>query len=126
MPMPPKISIAEWEVMNVVWAHYPITAPEVFAALPAGNEWAQKTVNTFLARLVEKGALTFTRQGKTNLYRPARTREECVANEGDSFLQRVFQGAAGDLMLHFCERAELSTEEIRDLEQLLKAKKGRK
>ena len=124
--MSPKISIAEWEVMNVVWARNPITAPEVLAALPAGNEWAQKTVNTFLTRLVEKGVLTAGKQGKTNLYRPILTREECVTSEGASFLQRVFQGAAGDLVLHFCERAKLTPDEIRDLEQLLRNKKGRK
>lgn len=124
--MPPKISSAEWEVMNVVWEKHPITAPEVLAALPAGTEWAQKTVNTFLARLVEKDVLVVAKQGKNNLYRPARTREECVASEGDSFLQRVFRGAAGELMLHFCERAELSPDQIRELEQLLKAKRGRK
>jgi predicted transcriptional regulator len=53
-------------------------------------------------------------------------REKCVQTEGDSFLRRVFQGATGDLVLHFCERADLTAEEIRELEQLLKAKKPRK
>ena len=124
--MPPKISAAEWEVMNVLWERAPRTAPEVMAALPPGTEWAQKTVNTFLARLVEKGAVTATKQGKANLYRPALTREKCVASEGESFLERVFRGAAGDLVLHFCERAELSADEIRELETLLKSKKGRR
>lgn len=112
--------------MNVLWTRGPLTAPEVMAALPPGTEWAQKTVNTFLARLVEKGAVSATRQGKANLYRPELTREECVATEGDSFLERVFRGAAGDLVLHFCERADLTPDEIRELEALLKSKKGRR
>ncbi|MFT3829671.1 MAG: BlaI/MecI/CopY family transcriptional regulator [Opitutaceae bacterium] len=124
--MPPRISASEWEIMNVLWTRGPLTAPEVMAALPPGTEWAQKTVNTFLARLVEKGAVSATRQGKANLYRPELTREDCVASEGDSFLERVFRGAAGDLVLHFCERADLSPDEIRELEALLKAKKGRR
>ena len=54
--MPPKISSAEWEVMSVVWDKAPVTATEVFEALPPGHGWKQKTVNTFLTRLVEKGA----------------------------------------------------------------------
>lgn len=124
--MTPKISASEWEVMNVLWARQPLTAPEVMAALPPETKWAQKTVNTFLARLVEKGAVTATRQGKANLYSPALTREECVASEGESFLERVFRGAAGSLVLHFCEHAELSASEIRELEAVLKAKKGRR
>ncbi len=124
--MPPRISASEWEIMNVLWTRSPLTAPEVMIALPPGTEWAQKTVNTFLARLVEKGAVSATRQGKANLYRPELTREECVANEGASFLERVFRGAAGDLVLHFCERADLTPDEIRELEALLKSKKGRR
>ena len=91
--MPPKISSAEWEVMNVVWAHHPATAPEVFAALPAGNEWAQKTVNTFLTRLVEKGVLKATKEANVNVYAPLLRREQCVAQESRHFMQRVFQGA---------------------------------
>lgn len=122
----PRISSAEWEVMNVVWSKHPIAASEVFAALPAEREWKLKTVNTFLARLVEKGVLGVEREGKANVYRPLLKREECVEAEGDSFLQRVFQGAAGSLVVHFCERADLSRDEIAELEAILKAKKGRR
>lgn len=121
--MPPKISTAEWEVMNVVWSRHPITASEVFDTLPAGHGWAQKTVNTFLTRLVDKGVLGVTREGKANSYTPRVKREACVTAESESFLNRVFQGAAGPLVLHFAERAEMSREEIAELEQLLKAKK---
>src|SRR5579885_2383938 len=68
--MVPKISAAEWEVMNVVWAQHPVTAAQVYAGLPATTEWKQKTVNTFLARLVEKKVLSVTKQGNVNLYAP--------------------------------------------------------
>jgi BlaI family transcriptional regulator, penicillinase repressor len=124
--MPPKISSAEWEVMNVVWSRHPLTAAEVFASLPQGHGWKQKTVNTFLTRLADKGVLAVTREGKINIYAPLLKREACVASEGASFLQRVFQGASGSLVMHFCERADLTPEEIRELEEILKAKKGRK
>ena len=124
--MIPRISAAEWEVMNVVWARHPVTAAQVYAGLPDGTGWKQKTVNTFLARLADKKVLSVTKQGNVNLYAPRLRREECVASAGDSFLQKVFKGAAGSLVLHFCERAELSPEEIRKLEQLLRSKKTRK
>jgi len=124
--MSPKISNAEWDVMSVVWAKAPLTATEVFDALPAGHGWKQKTVNTFLTRLVDKGVLNVDKKEKAFVYMARMAREKCVQTEGDSFLRRVFQGATGDLVLHFCERADLTAEEIRELEQLLKAKKPRK
>jgi BlaI family penicillinase repressor len=122
--MSPKISSAEWEVMNVVWERGALTASEVFAALPNENEWKQKTVNTFLTRLVEKGVLKVTKDGNVNVYAPKLRRDQCVANESENFLQRVFQGAAGPLLVHFCENAELSDADIRELEKVLKRKKN--
>lgn len=124
--MPPKISSSEWDVMSVVWDRAPLTAAEVHEALPKGHGWKPKTVNTFLARLVEKGVLAVDRRERAFVYTARVPRERCVQQESASFLQRVFRGATGDLVLHFCERADLSAEEIRELEQLLKSKKARK
>lgn len=112
--------------MTVIWAQAPLTATEVFDALPAGHGWKQKTVNTFLTRLVDKGVLTADKKEKAFVYSARVPREKCVQQEGESFLRRVFQGATGDLVLHFCAKADLTAEEICELEQLLKSKKAKK
>jgi BlaI family penicillinase repressor len=121
--MSPRISESEWEVMNVIWAHQAMTAVEVFEGLPRGHGWRPKTVNTFLTRLVGKGILNAKKEGRAFLYSARRSRDECVRAEGASFVDRVFQGAAGDLVLHFCKEAKLSEEDIQELEELLKAKR---
>jgi BlaI family penicillinase repressor len=123
MPAPIKISPAEWDVLNVLWERAPAASADIFAALAGGRNWHPKTVNTFLTRLVEKGVLRVRREGKSNIYSPAKTREQCIRAESDSFLRRVFRGATGPMLLHFVERAELSPDEIRELERLLKQKK---
>jgi len=124
--MKPKISSAEWEVMNVMWSRKQATASEVFAALPNSKEWKQKTVNTFLTRLVAKGVLNVSKDNHVNLYSPALRRQDCVREESRHFLQRVFQGAAGPLLVHFCGEAKLTPDEIAELETLLRKMKGRK
>lgn len=124
--MAPKISSAEWDVMSVVWEKAPVTATDVFEALPPGHGWKQKTVNTFLTRLVDKGVLKVDRREKAFVYTARVPREKCVQSESESFLQRVFRGATGDLVKHFCARADLTSEEIRELEQLLKSKRAGK
>lgn len=124
--MAPKISDSEWEVMDALWAKSPLTSAEVFAALPGGHGWHQKTVNTFLTRLVAKGVVRVTKEGNVNLYAARLRREECVAREGRGFLERVFRGAAGPMLLHFAERADLTPDEIAELEKLLKKKKAKK
>ena len=121
--MPIKISAAEWEVLNVLWDHAPATAAEVFTALGEDQEWHPKTVNTFLTRLVGKGILKVKRDGKANVYVPLKSRQQCVSAESETFLNRVFRGAFGPMLLHFVEQADLSPEEIRELERVLKQKK---
>jgi BlaI family penicillinase repressor len=121
--MIPKISSSEWEVMNVVWANAPLTAVEVFQGLPLGHGWKQKTVNTFLARLVEKRILSVDRTGRAFVYSARVSRKECVQAEGVSFLEKVFRGATSDLVLHFCEHGTLTTEEIHELERLLASRR---
>jgi len=124
--MIPRISSAEWDVMNAVWLNSQPTAAQVHASLPPGRRWKQKTVNTFLARLAAKKVLKVTKRGNMNIYSPLLSREECVTSEGDSFLRRVFQGATGPLLLHFCERTELSGDDIKKLKQILRVKGRRR
>ncbi|WP_438480940.1 BlaI/MecI/CopY family transcriptional regulator [Oleiharenicola lentus] len=122
--MPPKISSAEWEVMSVLWEQSPLAATEVFAGLPGDHGWKPKTVNTFLARLADKGALKVVKRDGVNVFAPRVRREDCIASESDDFLQRVFRGAAGPLLLHFCQQEKLSEAEIAELQKLLRQKKG--
>jgi BlaI family penicillinase repressor len=67
-----------------------------------------------------------TKDGAVNVYSAKVRREDCVTREGRGFLERVFRGAAGPMLLHFCEQADLTADEIRELETLLKKKKAKK
>lgn len=117
--MKARISSAEWEVLNALWGREPMSASEVAAALGDDNAWHPKTVLTFLSRLVAKGVLEVRRGGRPHVYACLLTREECVLEESDSFLKRVFRGATGPLLAHFVEHSELSDREIEELQRLL-------
>lgn len=115
----PRISAAEWQVLEPLWDHAPATAAEIYAALGTRSGWHFKTVNTFLSRLVDKGVLRVHRDGKANVYTPLCTREQCVRHESETFLQRVFRGAAGPMLAHFCERVDLTDADIARLRAIL-------
>jgi BlaI family penicillinase repressor len=70
--------------------------------------------------LVEKGALKIVDPGvQPKCYAPAVKRELCVQAESASFLDRIFQGAAKPLLVHFARNARLTEEEARELKKLL-------
>lgn len=116
----PDISESEWSVMEALWENAPQTASEVTRTLKPTMKWAENTVRTLLTRLVEKGALkTDENSSGTRTYLPAVKREACVRAESDSFLQRVFQGAAKPLLVHFAQNSKLTAEEVKELKKML-------
>jgi BlaI family penicillinase repressor len=116
----PDIAESEWAVMEALWENSPLTAAEVAKALRPETKWADNTVRTLLTRLVEKGALkTGENEGGTRTFRPAVSREACVKAESDSFLDRVFGGAAQPLLVHFAQNSKLTAAQIKELKRLL-------
>jgi BlaI family penicillinase repressor len=119
----PRISETEWQVMKIVWAQTPCSAGEIIEALACQDpDWHPKTARTLLNRLVAKKALTFTAAGRTYVYRPLVTEEDCVDAASDSFLERVFGGSLQPMLAHFVERRKLSPAQIKELKRLLESR----
>jgi BlaI family transcriptional regulator, penicillinase repressor len=123
MSKPPRISEAEWEVMEVLWRKSPLTALEVVQQLAPHREWKDLTIRSMLGRLVRKKAVGFQAEGKTYHYRALVTREQCVQDVSQSFLERVFEGATASLLIHFVEKKSLTKKELAELEAILRQKK---
>jgi len=122
----PHISDAEWKVMKIAWKKSPILAHEIIDALTATTTWSPATIKTLLNRLIGKGVLEFEKQGKTYLYTPAYTENECRAAEADSFLSRVFDGSLSPMISHFVKNRKLTSKELDELEQILKRGRSKK
>ena len=125
MATTPKISDAEWSIMEVLWRQHPATALQVAQQLNPHKQWQDQTVRTMLRRLIDKKAVKYKAEGKTFYYEPAVSREQCVRVESRSFLERVFGGAAKPLLVQMMHEADLSDEDIKELKRLL-ARKGKK
>ena len=122
---PPRVTEAEWQVLEALWDGHPATANDLVERLARATDWHPRTVKTLLGRLVKKGAVRYRPDGKRYLYSPAVERAACVREESRSFLERVFGGAAAPALVHLVEDADLSDEEIRRLQNLLERKLGR-
>jgi len=116
----PRISDAEWKVMEVVWDGPPVTAQHVLDVLGESEGWKTQTVKTLLGRLVKKGALSFVTEANRYLYSPCFTREVAVKVETGSFLERITRGSVAPLLAHLVQSPQsLSAEELATLRALL-------
>ena len=113
-----SISESEWRVMKIIWNNSPQTLPEILDRLK-GTDWSKTTIQTYLARLVKKGALSTKRQGKGYLYYPAVSENDCQLAESRSFLSRVYDGSLSKMVMGFVKSGSLSKEELNELKSLI-------
>lgn len=113
-----SISESEWQVMKVIWDEPPKTLQDILTKLKH-TEWSITTIQTYLARLVKKGALITERQGKGYLYSPAVSESECQIAESKTFLSRVYDGSLSRMVLGFVKSGNLSDDELQALKQLI-------
>ena len=85
-----RLPDTELEVMKALWK---LGADTPRAALDQALEdfgWASNTVNTYLARLAEKGFVSVRREGKSNRYTPLVSQEDYLAFDSRSVLSRLY------------------------------------
>jgi BlaI family penicillinase repressor len=73
----PELGALELEVMQLVWAHAPITAEMVRERL--GRPLKESTVRTVLRRLEEKGFVRHSIEGRTYVFRAVDDRRSVAA-----------------------------------------------
>lgn len=115
----PRLPDGELEVMQAVWdCTPPVTRGDVEEKLRGTHPLAATTVLTLLTRLTQKGALAMEKQGRSNLYTPAFSRQEYLAAQSGRLIRKL---CGGDLHLFasaLCDSG-LSREEVESLRQLL-------
>ena len=114
-----SISESEWVVMKVLWEDSPRTLPEILNSLKH-TAWSTTTIQTYLARLVKKGALVTERQGKGYLYSPALSEADCQLIESKNFLSRIYEGSLSRMVKGFVKSGSLSPEELEALREIIR------
>lgn len=114
----------ELEILKVLWEHGPQSVAEVHRLLRTadGKHQASNTVQTLLRIMETKGLVSHTVDGRTFIYAPLFSREETASR----FLDRVFDGAASQLVQSLLKAEKISPDELEQMRQLINAarKKG--
>ena len=85
-----RLPDTELEVMKALWSTGPDTPRSVLEDKLTPFGWASNTVNTYLARLADKGFVSVRREGKSNLYTPLISQDEYQAFDSRAVLDRLY------------------------------------
>ena len=119
-----RLTDAEWQVMECLWAGAPMSGREVTQTLEPKTGWSRSTILTLLSRLEAKGAVAGNSEGGKKLFSPLLGREDAALQETETFLDKVYHGSLSLMVSALTQRQALSPEEIRQLHQLLDGLEG--
>jgi BlaI family transcriptional regulator, penicillinase repressor len=107
----------ELEILKVLWEQGPSSVRSVHDRLEPGDgeDLAYNTVQTLLRIMEGKGLVTHHVDGRTFVYTPRFSREETASR----FLDRVFDGAASQLMLSLLRAERISPAELERMHAMI-------
>lgn len=119
-----QISDAEWQVMKIIWMQGEQTSTDLIRVLAERFDWSKSTVQTLLARLVEKECLTRKKEGKSFVYSALLTldqsRDLLVKDIKDKVCSRRIRNLLADLIVE----CEFTQTDLEDLEAVISEKKS--
>ena len=107
----------ELEILKVLWEVGPSSVRSVHERLEPsdGEDLAYNTVQTLLRIMEAKGLVTHHVDGRTFVYTPRFSREETASR----FLDRVFDGAASQLMLSLLRAERIPPAELERMHAMI-------
>ena len=119
-----QISDAEWQVMKIIWMQGEQTSTDLIKVLEKRFSWSKSTIQTLLARLVEKECLTREKQGKSFIYSALLTQEDSkkllVQDIKDKLCSRRIKLLLADLI----EECDFTLDYLEGLEKVIAKKKA--
>lgn len=122
---PVELTAAEWQIIKAVWDKEPCTAPEIQERLAAATRWTYSTVRTLMDRMVGKGLLTASKEGKVTEFRARIRREAAQRGEVSYALRNAFDGALTPMVQCLIDAHQASEAELAEIEALIRARKGK-
>ena len=114
-----KLSDKEWTVLEVLWKTKGNELGEIVERLKNDTGWTRNTVHTYLTRMEAKGLVFIDKNENPHIYKAAVSKNECQKSERKSFLHRVYNGSAGDMIAAFLKEEKITDEEREKLKKLL-------
>lgn len=117
----PKLSEANFEIMQIVWEKGETTVVEVMEALNATRKDKLKraSVQVMLTRLEKYGWVTHRKENRTFYFRALREKQPTLRDMVDDMKHRLFGGSNRELVKCLLEESDISSEELDRIADLL-------
>jgi len=126
IPMLAPPTDRELDALKVLWDRREATVRDVADAMNSrGADLAYTTVLSLLQVMEQKGLVSHRRDGKAYVYLPLIERDSTFRQIAGGFLERVFDGAVDEYLVHVLESRPLKAQELDELQAMIDAARKR-
>ena len=116
-----KLTQKEEEIMHVIWTLKKAFVKEIVEQLDEKLHY--NTVSTIVRNLEEKSFVGHEAFGKTHRYYPLVPKESYTKEVLNSTTRKFFDGSYKNLVSFFAKEENISTDELREIIQIIEQKK---
>ena len=118
----------EWLIMEAVWdGGAALTSAEILSRIDESENLCARTERVLLNHLCKKGLLGYCVDGRDSRvyhYHALRTREECLREKSEDFINTYFRGSGSVAAAALLRNAAFTDEQLRELAAILEERKG--
>ncbi|MCD8037204.1 MAG: BlaI/MecI/CopY family transcriptional regulator [Clostridiales bacterium] len=120
-----KLPDVELQVMEAIWAlETPASTAAVKARLEESRPWNLSALQTILGRLVKKGFLATSKEGKNRYYSWLISEDEYMAEESRIYMQKLKGSSIRDIVACLYDSNSLTDEDLAELKEFIDQKTG--
>src|SRR5215470_5409136 len=122
----PRLTKLELQVLDALWQKGACSVREIQEAFPESTRPAYTTVQTTVYRLERKKALRCVKRiSNANIFEAAISRKEAQGRLIDELLALFGRGKAKLVMAHLVESGELTLDDVKEAERVLRKSSGK-
>jgi predicted transcriptional regulator len=125
-PKLPKPTEGELELLRVLWSKGSATVREVHGEIAQQRPLRYTSVLKLLQIMTEKGLVQRSESAKAHVYRASASQQETQNQMLRDLRDRLFSGSAAQLAMHALSMEPANAEELEEVRQLIRQRRGQR
>jgi BlaI family transcriptional regulator, penicillinase repressor len=111
------------KILKQLWESSESSAAEIHASVGVTADLAFTTIATMLRKMEQRQLIAHRTEGRAFIYRALISENEVSKSMSQDLLDRLFEGSVASLMSHLLATHNVSPDELKRLEELVKEKR---
>jgi BlaI family transcriptional regulator, penicillinase repressor len=116
----------ELEILHLLWEHGPCPLGQIHDAVSSQSDRSYSTTRKMIQVMRDKGLVTCDESDRPQIYAAAKSKEQTQLNLLKDLAQRAFGGSTKRMVMSLLSTEQVSIEDVREMQQIIKRTKGTK